>query len=46
MYLFVYFPGVKEVKDLHHHEGVEDEGELPRNNVSFLENLLIVVVSE
>lgn len=36
------FAGVYEVKDLHHHKGIEDEGCMPRVNICFIKDVLVI----
>jgi hypothetical protein len=41
-YLLMKFTAVEEVEDLHHDKGVEDKGEVPRVEVEFILDGLIV----
>ena len=41
-YLIVDFAGVYEVEDLHHDEGIEDEGSMSWINSSILEDIFVV----
>ena len=43
VYLVVNFSGIEEVEHLHHHECVEDEGEVSRVYVCLWKYLLVVV---
>ena len=43
--LFMQFSGVKEVEDLHHHESVKDESEMPWVNSDLEEDCVIVTCS-
>ena len=44
-YLLVKFTAVEEVEDLHHDKGVEDKGEVPRVEVEFILDGLIVNIA-
>lgn len=39
------FASVKKIKDLHHNECVEDEGEVPRVNPVSLQNSFVVLIT-
>ena len=41
--LILKFPGVDEVKDLHHHEHIEDEGEVPGIDFRLLKDHIVVI---
>lgn len=41
-YLLVYLACIDEIKDLHHHKGIEDEGEMSWVDLGIFERLLIV----
>ena len=42
MYLFLEFAAVEEVENLHHHESVEDEGEVPRIEMELVVDVEVV----
>lgn len=44
-YLFVQFPGIHEVEDLHEDESVEDEGVVPGVDHSLIEHSHIIVLA-
>lgn len=44
-YLFMQFPRIDEIEDLHHDKCVEDEGEMPGICPCCLEDSLIVVAA-
>lgn len=41
----MYFPGIDEIKHLHHHKGIEDEGKMARVHLGLLKYREVIVIT-